>query len=147
MDNQTPPHEIEAQAATSLSKVDETLMESFAKDVAAQATRLDDLAKQLITLEIAVPGIYAAILKLVSGEKATLDNPQILLFAFIAWLLALGLTLASLLPQRYEIDMDSFTDIQHYFSSSARRKLWLLSLACMSSFFGICLAVLSMFIS
>ncbi|MCH9699753.1 MAG: hypothetical protein K0U68_16780 [Gammaproteobacteria bacterium] len=146
MENQTPPHEIEAQAAIPLSKVDETLMESFAKDVAAQATRLDDLAKQLITLEIAVPGIYAAILKLVSGEKATLDNPLILLFAFIAWLLALGWTLASLLPQRYEIDMDSFTEIQHYFSDSARRKLRLLSLACMSSFFGICLAVLSMFI-
>jgi hypothetical protein len=50
-----------------LSAVDESLLDSFAKDVAAQATRFDELAKQLISLELAIPGVYAAILKLLSG--------------------------------------------------------------------------------
>lgn len=138
--------EIEAYTSAPLSKADETLLEYFAKDIAEQATRLDDLAKQLITLEIAIPGIYAAVLKLVSGDQATLAQPLLLLFAFTAWLFALGMTLASLLPQRYETDMDSFTEIQNYFSSSARRKLIFLSIACFSSFFGISLTVYSMLI-
>ncbi len=145
MTEHTPPVEISSQAAP-LGKVDETLLESFAKDVAAQVNRLDDLAKQLITLDIAIPGLYAALLKLASGDKATLDNPLLLLLAFTAWLLALGLSLASLLPQRHEIDQDSLSEIQRYFSNSARRKLILLAIACFSSFFGICLAVLGIFI-
>jgi hypothetical protein len=106
---------------------------------------LDDLAKQLISLELAIPGVYAAILKLVSGEKANLEQPLSVLMAFTAWLLALGFTLASLLPLRDEIDPDSPSDIQRYFSDSARRKFMFLSVACLSSFAGICLAVFSIF--
>ncbi len=140
----TPPGEITAQAAP-LGKVDEILLESFARDVAAQANRLDDLARQLITLTIAIPGLYAALLKLASGDKATLDNPLLLLSAFTAWLLALGLSLASLLPQRFDIDPDSLSEIQRYFSDSARHKLTLLGFACFSSLFGIGLAILAIF--
>ena len=62
---------ITAEAEQPLDKIDEALRESFAKDIAEQASRLDELAKQLITLDIAIPGLYAAILKLVSGETAT----------------------------------------------------------------------------
>jgi FAD/FMN-containing dehydrogenase len=145
-DSPPPSREIEATAAMPLSKVDETLLESFAQDVAAQAARLDDLAKQIITLSLAVPGIYAAVLKLVSGDKATLDNPWLLLIAFSAWMLALGLALSSLLPVKREVDQDSLSDIQRYFSDSARHKWWLLAPACVSSFFGICFAVLGIFI-
>jgi hypothetical protein len=86
MTNQTTQQqqEIEAFASAPLSKADEILLECFVKDVAEQATRLDDLAKQLITLEIAIPGLYAAALKLVSGDQATLAQPLLLLFALTA---------------------------------------------------------------
>ena len=146
MTDETPPREIEAESVAPPDKVDETLLECFAKDIAGQAARLDDLAKQLITLGIAIPGIYAAVLKLVSGDKATMDMPGLLLLAFLCWLIALGLSLASLLPVRYEVDRDSLTEIRDYFTSSARRKLVLLSIACFSSFLGICIAVLSIII-
>lgn len=145
MSTQKQPITIQAEAIAPLSKTDETLLECFAKDVAAQATRLDELAKQLITLGIAIPGIYAAILQLISTNKVITDNVQLLFLAFFCWLASLGLCLTSLLPVKYTIDPDSLTEIQHYFSSSARRKLFLLILACIFSMGGIYLAVVSIF--
>ena len=147
MNQTTQQQEIEARSSAPLSQADQTLLVCFAKDVAEQATRLDDLAKRLITLEIAIPGMYAAALKLVSGGQATPGQPLLLLLALSAWLFALGMTLASLFPQRYAIDPDSLTEIQNYFSHSARRKLIFLSIACVSSFFGICLTVYSLLVS
>lgn len=145
MSTDTPPIEIEATASL-ITPVDTTLQQEFAKDVAAQATRMDDLAKQLVTLGIAVPGIYAALLKLINGAKATVDDPVFLLLAFIAWLLALGLALVSLFPERQAVDQDSLTEIQAYFTRAARRKFKLLVAASLLQFFGICLAVLSLLI-
>ena len=139
------PVEIEAEATLVLSKVDETLLVNFANDVAAQATRLDDLAKQLITLSIAVPSVYAAILKLVQGDTGVMPRADITFFAFVAWLLALGLSLVSLLPEPHKIDPDSLTEIQNYFSQSAKRKYFFLCCACICSFIGITLAVFSIF--
>ena len=147
MSDQKQPIEIPAETVAPLSKVDEIILECFAKDVAAQATRLDELAKQLITLEIAIPGLYAAILKLVSNDKVIADTPKLLIPAFLCWMLSLGLCLTSLLPVKHTIDPDSLTQIRHYFSSSARRKLYLLTLACICSMGGIYLAVLSIFSS
>lgn len=145
MAQENQPRIIKAVSTAPVSKVDETLQECFARDVANQSARLDELAKQLITLAIAIPGLYAAILKLVSGNTSLADNQRLLFFAFLCWFLALALSLASLLPGRYAIDPESLTEIQHYFSSSARRKLCLLTLACICSLGGICLAVLSIF--
>ncbi len=139
------PLEIEAEATAPLSKMDETLLVNFANDVAAQATRLDDVAKQLITLCIAVPSVYAAVLKLVAGDKAVMPRADLIFFAFGAWLLALGLSLASLLPKRHQIDPDSLTEIQSYFSQSARRKYLFLCCACICSFIGITLSIISIF--
>ncbi|MCP4117624.1 MAG: hypothetical protein GY737_19950 [Desulfobacteraceae bacterium] len=137
--------EIEAESTAPLSKTDETLLVNFANDFAAQAARLDDLAKQLITLCIAVPSVYAAVLKLVAGSKAVMPRMDLTCFAMVAWLLALGLSLASLLPERHEIDPDSLTEIRNYFSESARRKYLFLCCACIFSFLGITLAIFSIF--
>jgi hypothetical protein len=145
----TEPTEDQPNIAMSVapsSKYDETLLDSFAKDIAAQATRLDDLAKQLITLDLAIPGLYATILKFISGEKAAVDDPLLLLITFAAWLLALGLALVSLFPGRYRIDRDSISDIEEFFYHSAQRKRVLLSIASVCSFFGMCFAVFSLFI-
>jgi hypothetical protein len=105
------------------------------------------LAKQLITLELGIPGLYAAVLKLVSGDSAKLNHSTPIVFAFVCWLFAIGFTFASLLPQKYKVNIDSLSDIQHYFSQSAQRKLYLLIPASLLSFSGICLVVLDIFLT
>lgn len=144
-DSNDHPEVIEAEAISPLSKIDETLLECFAKDVAAQATRLDELARQIITLSIAVPGIFAAALKLVHGDKAVSGQPLSLQVAFVFWLAALGLALRCLRPEKYEIDPESLTEIHKYFSDSARRKLFFITCATICCFLGISLAVFSIF--
>jgi hypothetical protein len=50
---------------------------------------LDELARQLITLELAVPGLYATALWLVAAEKATVAASPGLYAALACWGLAL----------------------------------------------------------
>ncbi|MBU0656138.1 MAG: hypothetical protein KJ914_13540 [Gammaproteobacteria bacterium] len=145
MNEPTPTHPITVDTSA-VSKYDESLLDSFSKDVAGQATRLDDLARQLITLNIAIPGLYATVLKFISGDKATLQEPLMLLIIFGAWLLALGFAFTSLYPEPYSVDPDSPSDIEQYFHHSARRKLKWLAAAGLFSFFGICFAVFSLFV-
>ncbi len=136
------PTEIEAEAVAPLSKVDQILLENFAQDIVNQATRLDDLAKQLITLFIGIPAVYGVILKLINGDQAIIAHSQLTILAFAAWLLALAFSLVSLLPRQRKVDPESLSDIQNYFSHSARRKYILLSCACSCGFIGISLAIL-----
>ena len=138
-----PPFEITTSA---VSKYDELLLDNFAKDVAAQSTRLDDLAKQLITLNIAIPGLYATVLKFISGETAVVNDPVLLIITFAAWLLALDFALASLFPHPYTVDPDSPSEIETFFYRSAQHKRKLLAAASLLSFFGICFAVFSLFV-
>lgn len=145
MNDPTPSQQPLVEPAT-FSKYDEGLLDSLAKDIAAQATRLDELAKQLITLNIAIPGLYATVLKFISGDQATVQEPLILLIIFGSWLLALGFGFASLYPAHYQVDPDSPSDIEAYFHHSARHKLRWLTAAGLFSFFGICFAVFSLFI-
>lgn len=145
--HQDEPILIEADAAVPLSKVDETMLVKFAEDVAAQATRLDELAKQLIALCIAVPGIYAAVLKLVVGKDTVMPGETWVFGAFLTWLLALFFSVAALLPERQAVDPDSLTEIQDYFYKSARYKYRLIVAACLCSFSGIVLAVFSIFMN
>jgi len=92
-----------------------------------------------------VPGIFAAVLKLVHGDKAVAGQPLSLQVAFVFWLAALGLSLWSLRPERYEVDPESLTEIHRYFSDSARRKLFFITSAVICCFLGISLAVFSIF--
>ena len=142
-----PPRIINAEDVQALDKFDETLREGFAKALTEQAAHLDELAKQLITLELAIPGLYAAVLKLVSGDSAKLHHSGPIVFAFVCWLLALGFTFASLLPEKYTVDVNSLSDIQDYFSQSAKRKLYCLIPSSVLCFFGICLVVLDIFLT
>ena len=48
------------------------LREKFAASIAGQSELMDRLAQQLISIELAIPGSYAAVLKLVAGEQATM---------------------------------------------------------------------------
>ena len=139
-----PPQPLEVEAIP-LSKFDESVLDSFAKDVAAQATRMDDLAKQLITLNLAIPGLYAAVLKLVAGDAGKMTDVTFLVIAFGAWLLSLGLAFVSLFPAQYAVESDNLSQMQDYFFHSAKRKYWLIAAASGCSFFGVCFAVFSMF--
>lgn len=145
--NPTPkPIVIDADATYPLDDIDKTLRESFAKDIAEQCNRLDELAKQLITAQLAIPGIFAAILKLVSGDAATVSVVWQVPVAYIVWLTGMGLTWFSLFPKKHVTDRDSLTEIENYFTNSAKRKYWCLVPASALTFGGIMLAVWSIYI-
>lgn len=52
-------------ATRPLDSSKKVLRAKFAESFAGQSEQMDSLARQLITLELAVPGIYSAALKLV----------------------------------------------------------------------------------
>jgi len=137
---------IQAESTAPLGYVDRTLREKFAEDVASQIDRMDALAKQLIVLELAIPSVYATMLKLTSGGGGSLDDPFFLALAFVVWLAALGFTLSSIIPQKQQLDQDSLTAIQDYFSRNATRKWQCLMVASIATFMGIAFAVVAMFV-
>ena len=112
------------------------LREKFYEQYAAQSDLMDKLGGQLITLELAIPGLYATVLKLVQGEKATLPADGWLYATFISWSLALLLTLISLIPRRWKVDptvikgdaasQNPIMGLEDFFVQSAQYKRWLL---------------------
>lgn len=80
------------------------LREKFAERFAAQSDKMDKLAQQLITLELAIPGLYATVLKLTAGNKATITLDIYFYAAFGCWFVALTLTLISLVPRNWKVD-------------------------------------------
>lgn len=149
------------------SPVEKKLLEKFAETIAGQCDLLDQLARQLITLELALPGLYATVLKLVSGDKATLQPSVILWIAFGCWLAALLLTLISLIPRKWLVNREIMQQnprqnskqdpkqgrrvktrelgIEDFFKKSARYKRRLLLPACLLFFAGIVCAAIAIF--
>lgn len=123
------------------------LREKFDEQYAAQSEQMDKLAGQLITLELAVPGLYATVLKLTQGEKATLAVDGWLYFTFGCWFLALLLTLISLIPRRWRVDptvvkgdqasREPVMGLEDFFFQSARYKRRLLIPAILLFWLGI----------
>lgn len=128
-----------------LDKFDELLIEGFANDLVTQAPRLDDLAKQLITLQIAVLGLYAVILKLTDEVKSISDDRLCMGLALGAWILAQFLCFLSLWPKRRQVDMNDLVQIRQHFSSGTRRRLGLLGSASVFSLISIVLVMVSIF--
>jgi hypothetical protein len=139
--NTTPP-----------STIDKKLREKYAETIAGQSGLLDQLARQLIALELALPGLYATVLKLISGDKATLQSSFILWLAFGCWLAALLLSLISLIPRKWLVNREIMQQdpgakvrelgIEDFFRQSARYKRRLLLPSCLLFFAGIvCAAV------
>jgi hypothetical protein len=92
---------------------------------------MDRLAQALLTVELAIPGLYATSLKLVSGkESLTLTTP--LGIAFACWFVALVGCLYVLIPKRYPVNPEELRNseqsIENFFHRSARHKWrWLLA--------------------
>ena len=131
------------------------LKEKFAESVVAQSKQMDKLGQQLITLELAIPGLYATVLKLIHGDKATLTATPALYICFGAWSLALLLTLISMIPRNWAVNRGIMKQnsmiqseelgIEDFFYKSAQYKRWLLIPACLFFFIGVVSAAFFMF--
>jgi len=107
---------------------DNLLRQKFYEHIAAQSEQVDKLSTQLLSIELAIPGIYAGILKLIAGDGAVLGNTPAVQLTFGLWFIALILTLASLTPKKYIVDtkiliqdpakMDEGLGIEDFFSKS-----------------------------
>lgn len=91
-----------------LSSSDKLLRDKFYERYAAQSDLMDKLGQQLITLELAIPGLYAAVLKLTHGDQATAAPGAALYLTFGCWFTALLLALASLVPREWRVDPTIF---------------------------------------
>lgn len=135
------------------SPQDHLLQSKLIEEIASQSARMDDLARQLITLELGLSGIYATVLKLVAGSQGIVSTSLWLYLAFVCWALALALSLISLLPRSYEIDLsrlfaedanaDAPLSIEGYFRRSALDKRRLLIPSSGLFFVGICCAAIT----
>lgn len=143
---------ISTRAPTSSETV---LKDKFAESIAGQSEQMDKLGGQLITVELAVPGLYATVLKLVSGDKATLSNDTAIYTSFALWFLALLFTLTSLIPRKWKVDRSIMKQdpskktkvlgIEDFFNKSAQNKRRLLITASVLFFFGVISAAFSVF--
>ena len=135
---------------------DEELKKGFATAIVDQPKLLDELGKQLVTLNLAIPGLFATVMKLTSGEDAVIHLDSFFTWAFICWLIALILSLVSLTPRTWKVDRaivrrqkaaikDQPLSIEEFFMKSARHKRRLLIVASLCCFLGICLAGFSIF--
>ncbi len=135
------------------SSSDKVLREKFAESIAGQSEQMDKLGQQLIALELAIPGIYATVLKLMSGDKATLAVGNALYFTFACWFLALLITLVSLIPRKWIVNpdimkIDAFEradelGIEDFFLRTAQYKRRLLIVSTLLFFVGVVSAAYS----
>nr|VFJ91440.1 MAG: hypothetical protein BECKLFY1418A_GA0070994_10167 [Candidatus Kentron sp. LFY] len=75
-------------------------IEAFRRQIVKQAERFDDLVKELLKIELIVPGIYYLATISKAGNISLNDNAG---WAFILWLIAIVLTLFGLFPKRYQV--------------------------------------------
>lgn len=131
------------------------LREKFVESIANQSELMDKLAQQLLTLELAIPGLYATVLKLLQGDQATLPVNNWLYFTFACWFAALALTLVSLIPRDWKVDptilqkdptgKGNVRGLEEFFNDSARYKRRLLVPAILLFWLGILSAALIVF--
>ncbi|NTU53736.1 MAG: hypothetical protein HGA97_08605, partial [Chlorobiaceae bacterium] len=124
--------------------------------VVEQPKLLDELGRQMVTLCLAIPGLFATVLKLTGGDEAVLPASRLVFLAFGCWLVALILSLASLVPVTRKVDRQvprraqpaakgQALSIEEFFTNSAKYKRRLLVAAALFSFAGIALTAASVF--
>jgi hypothetical protein len=77
------------------------LRDKFYASITSQSDLMDKLSERLLTMELAIPGLYATALKLLRGTGATITAGAGLYVTFACWLLALILTLTALTPRNW----------------------------------------------
>lgn len=131
---------------------DQALLSAYYQEPVKQAERFADLAKELFKVELAIPGIYAAVLRVAGMEQP--PNHGAVGVAFALWTVALGLTLRTIFPRKYEVLENVVRlgrpmphrgpfSIEEYFQKSMqdkrRQSLWSILLFCA----GVAAAVLA----
>jgi len=130
------------------------LREKFYASIAAQSDLMDKLSEKLLTLELAIPGLYATALKLIHGDKATVGVNWILILTFAFWLSALVMTLIALTPKTWKVDVTVLKQdskkyseslgIEDFFNQSAAYKRGWLTASSVVFFAGIVSAVFTL---
>lgn len=123
------------------SPYDKKVQEKFAKDIAHQSRLMDEVGKLLISIELVIPGIYATVLKLIAGEKATMESGFALGLTFLLWFMALVLSFLAIFPQRYSVDKENLKAIETFYHQSATHKAGLLIASTVLFFGGIACSV------
>ena len=80
---------------------EKALYEAYVQDLTGQSKLLDETSRELLKLQLAIPGIYIAALRL----NAEGGQPLFTLAAFGCWLLALAVTLFGLYPRTYQVHL------------------------------------------
>ena len=137
-----------------VSENENVLRKKFYESIAAQSDLMDKLAERLITLELAIPGLYAMALKLTHGDKATIAPGAALYITFGCWLLALLATLLALMPKKWHVDITvlkqdpkRFTHglgIEDFFEQSALYKKRLVIASSLLFFAGVFSAIFTL---
>ncbi len=83
---------------------DNILLEEFSKEIVKQGERLDDLTKTLFSAELTIPGLYAALLRLMNTDGLVMPC---LIFTAVCWIAALSITLWNLYPKKYTVMSNS----------------------------------------
>ncbi|MCP4710925.1 MAG: hypothetical protein GY869_20065 [Planctomycetes bacterium] len=135
------------------STVDKLLQEKYAESIAGQSDLMDKLGRQLITIELAIPGLYATALKIVGGKDETISVTLALGLTFGCWFGALLFTLLALYPRKWQVnrnimkkDPKTSTEvlgIEDFFHQTAVYKRLMLIVASLLFFVGIICAVLA----
>ena len=135
--------------------IDNLYLTKYVEAIAAQSELMDKLGYQLITLELAIPGLYAAVLKLTEGDTATVDVNGWFVATFGFWLAALFFTLWAILPRFYRVDTDIIirddgnspqpTSIKNFFDQSAKFKQLRIVAAIACFWLGIISAIFLLF--
>lgn len=144
----------EAIPTRPVSENENLLRRKFYENIAAQSDLMDKLGERLLTLELGIPGLFATVVKLTRGDKATLTINTALNLAFAFWLAALILTLLALTPRKWTVDAtilkqdpEKFKEglgIEDFFNRSALYKRRLLTLSSLLFFAGIFAAVFTL---
>jgi hypothetical protein len=127
-----------------LDIMDIKLQEKFAEDTANQAALMDNMGKQLLTLELGMVGIYATVLKLVAGSEATLHVDGSVVITFFLWLMAVISAVLAIFPEEYKVDSSKMDEIKDYFYTSARKKGKMLTLSVVLFFAGVLVSIFTM---
>jgi hypothetical protein len=134
-----------------MNEYEKLMREKFYESLTAQSGLMDKLSERLLTLELAIPGLYATFNQLIGGEKATVRLNPAFYITFICWFVALILTLIAMIPKKWAVDItllrqdpkkiSEVLGMEDYFEQTALYKRRFLIASSILFFVGIFFAV------
>lgn len=131
---------------------DKLLIEAYQQEIIKQSERFEAIAKDLLQLELAIPGLYVAALQFIKTPESL--STFLIVLTFLFWFLALVLTIVALLPKRWSVldhtvrrtqvvnKTDDLT-IEEYFQESTKFKRKFVIASILAFFTGMIIAALS----